>query len=218
MPCVRAANIQIHWSNTRAFYDSSSSFPGLSAGTFADGDGTLLQLGYYTTATHSTPFPFMGTWVTLATASIGDSGVDLPGRFDVLSILTGGTFPEPEAGTPLAVRFFDGVSKELSGYFNVATNLDGYWDWISPTDDTLTITVEVSKEVARFEGYAFETSIENTMIPEPSVIGLLLAGAGCLAIRRLRKENSAVRERQSAETGSFSRLSWIFPSSRHAES
>lgn len=141
--CSQAASVIINWSVTSdptRNLENRVALP-LSAGSSALGDGTLVQLGYYSSATQASPFS--GIWVTLATTSIGDDLVDVSGKFATTSTLIGGAFAAPAVGTPLAVRFFDGVSVATSSYFNAVSDSSGGWNFVAPTDPTPNINIVI---------------------------------------------------------------------------
>lgn len=184
---VNGADIRIRWYNTLAFYYQGGGRI-LSSGTAADGDGTLLQLGYYTLATAERPF--RGDWVTFASASIGDYGINTQGQFDVLTVLTGGGINAPAVGTPLAVRFFDGTTEGDSGYYNSVTRIDGLWDWVEPTDESPMITVMIEKSGSvLFQGDGFVTSEEIFRVPELSLTAMGLSALLVIAARRKRRQD-----------------------------
>lgn len=131
----------------------------LSAGTASDGDGAVIQLGYYDGATTGTATSnFSGTWHALTgagslntggnlggvvpkafnTTSIGDVGLLSPagaGIFGITAIFdsnVAGTFNDlPSATTiPLAIKFFNGTSIASSTAYNVVSN--DAWVWKFP--------------------------------------------------------------------------------------
>lgn len=185
---ANAATVVINWSVTtdpiRVLLDKTST--PLSSGTGASGDGTLLQLGYYSLATVSNPF--RGSWVTLASTTMGDNGVELAGKFSTSSILGASPFPEPSVGTPLAVRFFDGASEATSSYFNAVSNTSGAWNFIAPTDPSPIINIVIDKDTSiRFEavGGAFSTQLA---IPEPSTMILTSVALATSVLTRRRQK------------------------------
>jgi hypothetical protein len=98
-----SATIQINWTIENSKSLLNQSITSLSAGAALDGDGTLLELGFYTGATQSNPF--LGSWTVLATSSMGDTGVNQDGRFSVSTTLVDGSFIAPAPGTGRA-NFF----------------------------------------------------------------------------------------------------------------
>lgn len=183
-----AASILVNWSVTtedvRQLVDRTSS--PLGAGTAAPGDGTLLELGYYSSASISNPF--QGSWTVLATSTIGDDGMGVAGSFSTKSILGASSDPLLTTGTPLAVRFYDGTSVGGSTYFNTVSNTSGAWNYITPTSPSPVINIVIDKtnDVVFQDGGsgAFRTVLP---IPEPSIVGLSLLGSFLVLVRRSRK-------------------------------
>jgi hypothetical protein len=183
---ANAATVAINWSVTtdpiRVLLDKNST--PLSAGTGAAGDGTLVQLGYYTLATVSNPFT--GSWVSLASSTMGDNGVEIAGKFSTTTILGATPFAAPSVGTPLAIRFFDGVSVATSSYFNAVANTSGAWNFIAPTDPAPVINIVIDKDTnIKFQavGGAFSTQLA---VPEPSSM-LLVSVALSMTIMKRRR-------------------------------
>jgi hypothetical protein len=183
-----AASILINWSVTtvdvRRLTNRTSSF--LSAGTSASGDGTLLELGYYSSASVSNPF--QGSWTVLATSTIGDDGMNVPGSFSTKSILGSSSDPSLTTTTPLAIRFYDGTSVGNSTYFNAVSNTSGAWNYIVPTSPSPVINIVIDKtnDVVFQDGGsgAFRTVLP---IPEPSMATLTMIGGLFALVRRRRK-------------------------------
>jgi hypothetical protein len=119
---------------------------------------------------------------------MGDDGVELAGKFSTSSILGASPFPAPAAGTPLAVRFFDGTSEVSSSYFNAVSNTSGAWNFIAPTDPSPVINIVIDKDSnIKFQavGGAFSTQIA---VPEPSTSILAsIAMTASILIRRRQK-------------------------------
>lgn len=181
-----SASIQINWSieNGRELYDRFVT--PLSAGTSANGDGTLIQLGFYTEATSSNPF--LGTWNILATSSIGDTGINQAGRFNVSTTLVEGEFNAPNTGIPLSIRYYTGLTAATSSYFNAASDTTGNWNWIAPATVPPILNLEITKLTGVFQSGisgAFRSAI-STGVPEPAFSALLLLGVGIFSIMRRR--------------------------------
>ena len=165
----------------------------LTAGTSADGDGTILQLGYYTAATTSTPFA--GDWVAMTgpgtpyNTTVGDSGNYPNGTFKLEVLFTQGSysFTEPAVGTPLALRFYNSTSLAASTYFNAVTDTTGVFNWVAPADPTSTARLSLGLSSVGIvwqdgSGSAYRTTIP---VPEPSSSALFaLLSLGALAVRR----------------------------------
>lgn len=185
---VDAATLLINWSVTtvdvRRLTNRTSS--PLSAGTSLPGDGTLLELGYYSMASVSNPFG--GLWVVLATSTIGDDGVEIAGSFSTKSILGPSSDPFLTTNTPLSIRFYDGTSVANSSYFNAVSNTSGAWNYVVPTIPTPAINIVIDKtnEIVFQDGGsgAFRTVLP---IPEPSISVLAVIGGLVALTRRTRK-------------------------------
>lgn len=183
-----AASVLVTWSVTTVDVrrlTSRTSSP-LSAGTSASGDGTLLELGYYSSASVSNPF--QGFWTVLATSTIGDDGMNVAGSFSTKSILGPSNDPSLTTSTPLAIRFYDGTSVGNSTYFNAVSNTSGAWNYIAPTTPSPVINIVIDKtnNIVFQDGGsgAFRTVVP---IPEPSHM-ILIAVGGLVALSRRRRE------------------------------
>lgn len=186
---LKAASIQINWSIDfdRRLYNRFAT--SLSAGTAINGDGTLIQLGFYTGATTSNPF--LGSWVILATSSIGDTGVDQAGMFSVSTTLVEGSFNAPVLGTPLSIRYYDGLTAATSTYFNAASDTTGTWNWIAPATLPPMLDLKITKLTGVFQSGingAFRTDI-STGVPEPTLSALLLLSGSFWCMRRRRAKS-----------------------------
>ena len=183
-----AASILVNWSVTtvdmRRLTNRTSS--PLSAGTSAPGDGTLLELGYYSSASVSNPF--QGSWTVLATSTTGDDGLNVAGSFSTKSILGPSSDPLLITTTPLAIRFYDGRSVGTSTYFNAVSNTSGAWNYIVPTSPSPVINIVIDKtnDVVFQDGGsgAFRTVLA---IPEPSMAILTMIGGLFTLVRRRSK-------------------------------
>lgn len=185
---VDAATLLINWSVTTVDVRRLSnriSSP-LSAGTSLPGDGTLLELGYYNMA--SVANPFEGSWVVLATSTIGDDGMEIAGSFSTKSILGTSSDPLLTTNTPLSIRFYDATSLATSTYFNAVSNTSGAWNYIEPTTPgpVINIVIDKTNEIVFQDGGsgAFRTVLP---IPEPCISGLAVMGGLVLLTRRARK-------------------------------
>lgn len=184
-----AASIQINWSVDfgRELYNRFTT--PLSAGTAINGDGTLIQLGFYTGATPSNPF--LGSWVALATSSIGDTGVNEGGRFNVTTTLVEGNFNAPVLGTPLAIRYYDGFTAATSTFFNAVSDTTGPWNWVAPATMPPILDLKITKLTGVFQSGifgAFQTAI-STGVPEPALSALLVLSCGFWCIRHRRAKS-----------------------------
>ncbi len=179
------ASILIHWSNDRTLHQPDVLLP-LSAGTAEDGDGTLLEVGYYSLATTATPFA--GEWNVLAAGSIGDTGGQRDGFFNITTQLIGGTFIAPPVGTPLAIRLYDASTLADSNLFNAVSNDNGTWNWVEPADDEPELFLLVNKDEAPLWQRGGLGAMRPSIVlpvPEPATALLLvIAGAGACLFRR----------------------------------
>jgi hypothetical protein len=148
----------------------------LTAGTAADGDGAVLQLGYYDGA--SIANNFLGNWVPLSgegslnTAiiagsspagetynhtSIGDlssAGAGANGIFALSLVFVVG---DPASGNslpgsttiPLSIRFYNGTTIASSTFFNVVS--DDLWLWKAPQPSNVPNNVAITLDQAGLE-------------------------------------------------------------------
>ena len=179
----------------------------LSGGTTADGNGDVLQLGYFSNGTAGSPFA--GTWVPLSgsgslntafsTTSIGDANANGAGdgtfalslTFTAGSSTTGNSFPL--AGTPVGIRFYDGLSIATSTHYE--TIMDSLWKWVDPAVPPTNVPVTISFDdvglkaessggyAPTFAGGKLTTAVAT---PEPTSALLLGMGAAGLLARRRR--------------------------------
>jgi hypothetical protein len=189
-----AASVVVNWSTDREFVTRGySSY--LSAGTPVDGDGALLQLGYFSLATPASPFA--GTWTVLAVGSVGDQGDLDDGFFSITSVLDESAIVAPALGAPLGVRFFDGPSIAASSYYNTAVNVDGTGLWLDPGDPAPVIELMLSKISSDFENRpgVWQAYIP---VPEPSAACLWSAALGSLLLLgRKRRRGKPVPPRDA---------------------
>jgi len=181
----------------------------LTAGTTADGDGAVIQLGYYSQATAANNF--LGTWVPLSgqgslntgpvdgsspsigynQTSIGDinASADGAGTFALsLTFTTGsatiGNSLPGSTSIPLAIRFYNGTSIANSTEFNVVSA--DQWLWQTPSDNPPLVTISLSESNLEWLGGA--ASAFKTAVPEPSTAVLAMM-SGCALILRRRRRN-----------------------------
>jgi hypothetical protein len=212
VPLANGANgdqTTVDWANTLAgsFYSDAAKTILLSEGTpEINGDGFVLQLGYYDQAT--TANNFLGTWVPLTgegsantafnTTSIGDDEANVglgdglfsfTTTFVVGSGTSGNNLPSSTA-IPLAIRFYNSDSIATATAYGAVSNDAVEWLWKTPAfDDTAVIDIAVDPTTAgtlewQGGGTGYYT---NQPIPEPSAVclaGLALAG---LAFQRRKR-------------------------------
>ena len=162
----------------------------LSAGTSADGDGTLLQLGYYTLATILDPFA--GDWVAMTgpgtsyLTTIGDSGNGPAGSIKLGVLFTAGSlgFETPAVGTPLALRFYDSTSIATSNYFNAVSETTGAFNWVAPAEPKSTANLTFLTSGVVWQDGPSSSYRTTIAVPEPSCILLSILSLGALAVRR----------------------------------
>lgn len=142
----------------------------LSAGTSAEGDGAIVELGYYSLGTVSNPFA--GTFIALSgvesantgkvsssysatetinQTSIGDTTSETGGLTNGIfsigfSLITGSVTQGmnlPAVGTPLVIKFFNSAILANATYFNAVS--DSLWVWptagTSPSEPLLTASL-----------------------------------------------------------------------------
>ena len=169
-----ASQVQVNFeSGSQIVFGSLSG--ALNPGSAADGDGAVIQLGYYAAATIGNNFA--GTWhaltgagslniggdtgsgLTFDTTSIGDiGGGAAPGGSGIFAFslvfdnTVSGTFADlPGSITiPLAIKFFNAPSLGASTYFNVVSA--DAWLWKLPaTPSPLPPTINLSLDDAGLE-------------------------------------------------------------------
>jgi hypothetical protein len=212
LTCVRGDQTTVSFDSGSQIVFDQGSTP-LSGGTTADGDGFVLQLGYFTGAN------FTGTFIPLSgegsantgiipgsvpaeqynKTSIGDLNVNGAGNgtfalsldFIAGDLLTGNNLPAN--GTQLAIRFYNGTTMASSTFYNTVT--DSLWVWKSPATPPASVTLSLNDASLVWEsivrGQAASTAFHTTIsaIPEPSTYALMCLGAlGMMVLRRRVKK------------------------------
>ncbi|MCU0777987.1 MAG: PEP-CTERM sorting domain-containing protein [Akkermansiaceae bacterium] len=159
----------------------------LDGGGPSDGDGALLEFGYYSLATDA--LPFAGIWtpltgphsVSLITTTVGD-GFAQDGVFTLAFELSTALAGLPTDGTPLAMRFYDSTTRAVSTDYNAVAKTDSSWDW-SGTGSQINMLVGTEPATVWQDGTgsAFRTTIP---VPEPSGALMVLGGAAAWCLRR----------------------------------
>lgn len=179
----------------------------LTAGGPGDGNGAVLQLGYYSTAT--TANNFSGTWIPLSgetslntalipgssppemynQTSIGDLTINFAGAatFAIqLSFRSG----DPTSGNslpssttiPLALRFYNNISIASSTHYNVVS--DDNWLWVAPNTPPATRTMQLTdlglEWLSIAQGQAANTAF-HTSIPLAAIPEPATVATGLLA-------------------------------------
>ena len=148
---------------TKKVFSDQARSAALSAGSEADGDGCVVELGYYRAANAGNKFA--GEWVALTgetsrnsdyqRTSIGDTSangasagtVAFSSSFVVGSSTAGNDLPAP--GTPLAVRFYNARTVAAATGFNVASSQT--WTWRAPQPAPANPVVNLSLDDAGVE-------------------------------------------------------------------
>jgi hypothetical protein len=189
----------------------------LTAGPAGDGNGAVLQLGYYTGATNSNS-NFAGNWVpltgqgsantaiVLASAppeqynqtSIGDRNSDTANTDGTFSLqLLFGTYPGsssdlPAAGTILSIRFYNGSTVANSTFFNTVSN--DAWLWYGPAPVPQYPVISISLDNSNLEWESVErlgqegNSAFHTTIAMPEPTTYALLGFGALGMMVLCRQ------------------------------
>jgi hypothetical protein len=202
-----AAQVQVNFdSGSQTVFDQAGF--ALTPGSASDGDGAVLQLGYYDGA--SVGNNFAGVWHALTGATSlntgGDTGSGLPFNTTSIGDIGGGAAPggsgifafslvfdDTVSGTfnglpgattiPLAIRFYDGTSLAGSSYFNVVSH--DSWLWKSPaTPSPLPPTINISLDDSGLEwqsvaaGQSAATAFHTSIVIVPEPSTMLLAAFG----------------------------------------
>jgi len=187
----------------------------LSGGTSADGNGVVLQLGYFTGTNFSGTFipltgpaqpgtpntaiipnsspaePYTMTSIGDITAEGGGNGsFFLPGLTFTLGDATSGN-NLPTSGTQLAIRFYNNVTIASSTFYNTVT--DALWTWNAPATPPSTVNISLDDLGLVWESIVVKSQSTNTAfhtsipIPEPSTLALILVGTCAAPVAYFRR-------------------------------
>jgi hypothetical protein len=213
----QATSVNMDSGGLQVFNQSTTLLSGGAAGV--DGDGFVLQLGFYQGATAANNFG-NGIFVPITGEGSGNTSI-IPGsspnvQFQGMRIgdvfANGGTNGEfwisglnfsgaaiPAGltiGTPLSVRFFNATTIGAATFYNAVS--DDLWLWSAPAIPTAVVNVSLADPnldwysifLGGAAGTAFHTTVPSA-IPEPSTLAcLLLGGAGTLALGARRRFKS----------------------------
>lgn len=187
----------------------------LTAGVLnTNGDGAVLQLGYFNSGTAATPFS--GTWVPLtgaggansgfATTSIGDlvaNGANGNGLFansvTFDPAVAGRNASLPAAGMPLGIRIYNNTSLATSTFYLTISSGAANWLWQTPANAPLNPVLNLSFDdnvLVRENGTAAGSALPaqnlrpantfSTTIPVPEPSFIVLQGLAALSGLALR--------------------------------
>lgn len=207
-------SVAINWDNSSGDFplknQTNSVFLSKGVDTL-NGDGSLIQLGYYSTASASNNFSGVWTPLTLTT-TIGDSGNQLGGApagifsfsttFSLSSPTTSMTyltetgqitntisnFTSIASGQVLAIRFYNGNTIAGSTFYGAVSS--DSWTWVAPSNNSWTLSLNPSTTTSGLEwenGKVGYTGIAMA-IPEPKDWFLFLISLGFLLV--IKKRNS----------------------------
>lgn len=199
-----AAVTQMYFDTGRFLMTRGNGSP-LNAGSFnVNHDGTVVQIGYFLDVGAG-----MSEWVSLtgegsantafADSTIGDSYLfgAFSGMFADEFLFTAGSAETgqsfPMEGTPLAVRFFSGLSIAQSGTYQILSNPS--WLWKTPRETPDFPVVSMSLEDAGTKRLfnrdlptdGFIPLDQGVLLPEPTLFAFLGIGTIALIGRRQQR-------------------------------
>lgn len=166
-----------------------------------NGDGALIELGYFTGNTSS----FTGTWVALTGPSSNNTSLittvgDVTAQDGSIMVPDGlfaiaATFDTdiatasndlPVAGAQLALRFYDSTTRAASSHFNTVTSTA--WTFTAPADPApIPIDINLDSVSDPFVWQDSASPFQTTLVvPEPSSAALVGLGGLALLLRRRR--------------------------------
>lgn len=209
------ALISVSRADTTSFVAQNFSTPilnhagvALSAGTAANGDGSLIEVGYYNGAVagNSSTY-FTGSFVPLSgpnsantlfslSTTIGDTDSLQSGPFGLFAIqldfdtTKAGASVVPTGALPLVLRFYDSNSIASSTYFNSVSSLSSNWNWTAPSlaGSTMSVSLDDASLVWQDGSNTFSTSL-LVAVPEPATYAAILGlvTLGLVGYRRFRR-------------------------------
>lgn len=199
-------NVDVNWDDTAGVTLKNLLGAPLSAGGVADGDGFVLQLGYFDMS--STGNNFAGEFIAIAGAlsantqyqsfTVGDQEAGPGGfyanfRFEPLVAARGTNLPSA-ATIPLSIRFYNAASIAAATHYNTVSN--DAWLWKTPANDVPLPTAVVNiqnlgtleyESISKLGQSGATASMTTIPIPEPTSAFLVAAGAAGLMMRRRRQ-------------------------------
>ena len=208
-----AAIVTVNFDSGSFLMTDSNGSTVLSGGTAAEGNGAVVQLGYFNAATGA--FPFNGNWVPLtgqgganpafSTTSVGDQAIfgatngqfAISVTFDTQDSTKNQSLPA--AGVPLAVRVFNKTTTSASTFYQTISSNLTTWQWQTPADAPANPLILMSLDdglatLRREDGTPagaavvppFSTNVVN--VPEPSALTLAAFGGVGMLLARRRKQ------------------------------
>lgn len=187
------------------FDQTGVALEGGAIGAGNNGDGAILQIGYFTNATSADLFA--GQWVPLTGANslnpvfnttVGDginSGAPNRASFSIAFDTSDPLRSQglPQAGKLLSVRIFDRTTFSAARFFETVSSPD--WGWLAPSEPPTNPNVSLSfaNANARLQstGAALGATVSTQVpiiVPEPSSVALLMIGAVSFVSRRRRTD------------------------------
>lgn len=175
----------------------------LSGGTALAGDGFVVEIGYYSTA--SAGNNFSGNWISIAgggslnTAfagtSIGDINDNGAGDGTYANTLVfDTTLPNtvvalPSAGQVMTVRFYNAATLSAATHFAAVSN--NTWTWLAPAVVQSNMTYSLDDIGVVWQGsFVGYTGNIISAVPEPAAYAALL-GVGAMGLVVWRKRRKA---------------------------
>ena len=180
-------------------------FTPLTGGNLSvEGDGAVVQLGYFDSATLENPFG--GNFIALTGIGGSNSAYSSTSIGDTLAFLgdpaVAGYFAQeflfevgsptsgvnlPAAGAMLAIRFYNAPTIAASTHYNSVTSTDLAWKWVAPAFPTSPGAALLDSHALIWQDAA-NPGATTIAVPEPAAYAALLGMAtlGLVAMRRRR--------------------------------